>query len=227
LTVLDSVPELELVSYLPEFLDGLLKYLGDPTVDIRTATQNVLADFLREIREVAEVQKTREEWEKRELLEEGERRTSESSAVDNDASTVGEGETEDEGEQYAKGEGELGDEEGFGQWIPGQGVRVDHAAIVEILLEHLSFPGASSFYRELRFTDQAASDEEIQSTCLRWIAEFLLFCQPTMVPLTPRLLPVILSSLAHHVVSIRTAANETNYNLYKVIQVRSSPIPHC
>lgn len=41
-----------------------------------------------------------------------------------------------------------------------------------------------------------------------------------MVPLTPRLLPVILSSLAHHVASIRTAANETNYNLYKVIQVR-------
>jgi hypothetical protein len=28
LTVLDSVPELELVNYLPDFLDGLLKFLG-------------------------------------------------------------------------------------------------------------------------------------------------------------------------------------------------------
>lgn len=57
-----------------------------------------------------------------------------------------------------------------------------------------------------------------------------------MVPFTPRLIPVILSSLAHHVTSIRTAANETNYNLYKVIQtlpdsiseelpVVSSPLP--
>lgn len=68
-------------------------------------------------------------------------------------------------------------------------------------------------------------DEEIQSTCLRWLAEFLLFVQPTMLPFTPRLIPVILSSLAHHVIPIRTAANETNYNLYKVVQELSVPIP--
>ena len=67
-------------------------------------------------------------------------------------------------------------------------------------------------------THEFRSDEEIQSTCLRWIAEFLNFVQPTMVPFAPRLIPVILSSLAHHVASIRTAANETNYNLYIVIQ---------
>lgn len=70
----------------------------------------------------------------------------------------------------------------------------------------------------LGHADEFCSDEEIQSTCLRWIAEFLNFVQPTMVPFAPRLIPVILSSLAHHVASIRTAANETNYNLYIVIQ---------
>jgi vacuole morphology and inheritance protein 14 len=31
LTVLNSVPELELVNYLPDFLDGLLKFLGTRT----------------------------------------------------------------------------------------------------------------------------------------------------------------------------------------------------
>jgi len=67
------------------------------------------------------------------------------------------------------------------------------------------------------------ADEEIQSTCLRWIAEFLLFVQPTMVPFAPRLIPVILSSLAHHVATIRTAANDTNYNLFAVIQ--ALPVP--
>ena len=30
ITVLDSVPELELISYLPEFLDGLLSVLSHP-----------------------------------------------------------------------------------------------------------------------------------------------------------------------------------------------------
>ncbi|KAM0749868.1 ARM repeat-containing protein [Meredithblackwellia eburnea MCA 4105] len=216
LTVLDSVPELELVTYLPEFLDGLLKFLGDPLADIRVATQNVLADFLLEIRQVAEVQRDRDEnWRKREELGRGgggeaalsaapvdeSRRTSQISGVEDEEGFVPqEGEAVDDfGDDYYPDVDEDG--EGSGVWIPGQGVLVDHAAIVEILLEHLSFP-----------------DEEIQSTCLRWIAEFLLFTQPTMVPLTPRLLPVILSSLAHHVGSIRTAANETNYNLYKVIQ---------
>lgn len=71
----------------------------------------------------------------------------------------------------------------------------------------------------------AFADEEIQSTCLRWIAEFLLFVQPTMVPFVPRLIPVILGSLAHHVSSIRTAANETNFNLYNVIQSLPPPTP--
>lgn len=158
LTVLDSVPELELVSFLPEFLDGLLKFLGDPTVDIRTATQNVLADFLREIREVAEVQKSREEdWRTRE----DERDEVGSKANSRRASQISAGETMTDGERIEEEseEGETaileeeepplsdGDDdyeedlEGSGEWVPGQGVHVDHAAIVEILLEHLSFPG--------------------------------------------------------------------------------------
>lgn len=63
ITVLGSVPELELVSYLPSFLDGLLKYLSDPNTDVRVATANVLADFLREIRHAAELAARRQAFE--------------------------------------------------------------------------------------------------------------------------------------------------------------------
>lgn len=130
LTVLDSVPELELVSFLPEFLDGLLKFLGDPTVDIRTATQNLLEDFLREVREVAEVGRIgrRESMqdERPGSLIEMERGSSESGAE------------QDEAEEEEEMENDL---EGSGEWIAGQGVEIDHAAIIEILLEHSSFPG--------------------------------------------------------------------------------------
>ena len=66
ITVLDSVPQLELVSFLPSFLDGLLKYLSDPNTDVRVATANVLADFLKEIKEAAEKRQL--------LLEEQQRR---------------------------------------------------------------------------------------------------------------------------------------------------------
>lgn len=166
LMVLDSVPELELVSYLPEFLDGLLKYLGDPTVDIRTATQNVLADFLREIREVAEVHKMHEEESQRREEERARRVTAETSDLEPDrrpstysAGKIQEGKHEDEspneernedadvneqGEEAPQEEEEEEDEdedEDAREWIPGEGVVVDHAAIVEILIEHLSFPG--------------------------------------------------------------------------------------
>ena len=78
ISVLDSVPELELITYLPHLLDGLLwalsfltppfptyilsrKYLSDPTEDVRIAAENQLAEFLREIREVTIVRKHREE----------------------------------------------------------------------------------------------------------------------------------------------------------------------
>jgi vacuole morphology and inheritance protein 14 len=45
-----------------------------------------------------------------------------------------------------------------------------------------------------------------------------------MISFTPRLIPVILASLAHHVPAIRHAANQTNTNLYRVIQnLPSSP----
>ena len=81
ISVLDSVPELELITYLPHLLDGLLyevilvltpslsylpprKYLSDATEDVRIATENQLAEFLREIREVTVVRKHREEQER-------------------------------------------------------------------------------------------------------------------------------------------------------------------
>ncbi|KAJ3327517.1 hypothetical protein HDU76_011659 [Blyttiomyces sp. JEL0837] len=56
---LDSVPFIELVGYLPDFLDGLFIYLSDPNVDLRVATSNCLGEFLKEIHEVVEVQRER------------------------------------------------------------------------------------------------------------------------------------------------------------------------
>lgn len=140
LTVLDSVPELELVTYLPEFLDGLLKFLGDPSVEIRTVTQNVLADFLRETREVAQV---------RIMLEEEWRAAREESRPSSPQVLSPQGPTGSDDEADASDinlplDGEAVEDEGTGAWIPGQGVQIDHAAIVEILLEHLSFPGESA-----------------------------------------------------------------------------------
>ncbi|KAJ2329679.1 hypothetical protein GGH92_009666, partial [Coemansia sp. RSA 2673] len=53
--VLDSVPGLDLIAYLPEFLDGLIRFLSDPSDDVRNKTQSLLGELLSEIRDRARV----------------------------------------------------------------------------------------------------------------------------------------------------------------------------
>lgn len=36
--------------------------------------------------------------------------------------------------------------EGSGAWVPGQGVYVDHAAIMDIIIQHLSYRGPCFFF---------------------------------------------------------------------------------
>lgn len=210
-TVLDAIPELELVSYLPHFLDGLIRYLGDPSEEIRYATMHVLSDFLKEIRDVAEVNRSMEEAKvakranipavkaidrspkqkaslrdnkaegssgvdpsaedarsaatsRRQSLEVQEKPSSSlngqqpSHSAGREQSTnalqgISEEEQRESGRTNAEhsqdGMGsDVDDEydpdlEDAGHWIPGQGVKVDHAAIVEILLSNLSTTGES------------------------------------------------------------------------------------
>ncbi|KAJ7284062.1 vacuolar protein 14 C-terminal Fig4p binding-domain-containing protein [Mycena rebaudengoi] len=223
INVLDSVPELELISYLPEFLDGLLKYLSDPTEDVRVATETLLADFVREIREVSIVRKRAEEDAKSKRnssridtssirrSDAGEDRLPDFS-MDNSERSVFIAENDDQsnyGDETALKDDFPVDLEyrDTGAWVPGQGVKIDYAAIIEILIQQLD----------------GEHDEIQQSTALRWLAEFLNFTSEVMVPFTPRLIPAILPNLAHHVAMIQSAAIHTNKLLLNVIQALPSP----
>merc|ERR1712137_827032 len=50
ISVLDSVPQIELLPYLPEFLDGLFNMVSDEKPKINTAAKNTLNAFLQEIK---------------------------------------------------------------------------------------------------------------------------------------------------------------------------------
>ncbi|KAG6817894.1 hypothetical protein H0H87_001726 [Tephrocybe sp. NHM501043] len=219
INVLDSVPELELISYLPEFLDGLLKYLSDPTEDVRVATETLLADFLREIRDVSIVRRELDSQAKiqtpaeslqhadvHEKLPELTLETSERAVFINDneypPSIDGESLVRDDAASTNV------DDRDIGAWIPGQGVKVDYPAIVEIMIQQLT----------------GEHDEIQQSTALRWLAEFLIVTPEVMVPFTPRFVPAILPNLAHHVAMIQHAAIRTNKLLFSVIQNLPSPV---
>ncbi|KAF8592196.1 ARM repeat-containing protein [Ramaria rubella] len=218
ITVLDSVPDLELVTFLPDILDNLLRYLSDPTQDVKVATENLLADFLREVRDVTLLQKRHEAQAKvrreAELQEEVRRAENEREKLPDITMThseramfVPEHGVEDGKEREPNASDKEVDHRDTGTWIPGQGVTIDHAAIVEILIVQLD----------------SHHDEIQRSTALRWIAEFLDFAQETMIPFTPRLIPAILPNLAHHVEPIRNAAIRTDQLLYNAIQSQPSP----
>lgn len=63
ISVLDSIPDLELVSFLPEFFDGLLNCLSDPSADVRVSTSVLLGEFLHEIQQSAAVTRNHEHGE--------------------------------------------------------------------------------------------------------------------------------------------------------------------
>ncbi|KYN27148.1 Protein VAC14 like protein [Trachymyrmex cornetzi] len=50
ISVLDAVPNMDLIIFLPEILDGLFKILEDPTLEIKKVTDTVLGEFLRSIK---------------------------------------------------------------------------------------------------------------------------------------------------------------------------------
>nr|XP_018262242.1 vacuole morphology and inheritance protein 14 [Kwoniella dejecticola CBS 10117]OBR84400.1 vacuole morphology and inheritance protein 14 [Kwoniella dejecticola CBS 10117] len=209
LMVLDSVPDLELVAWLPEFLDGLLKYLADGNVDVRLATENVLAEFLREIKYIAQVQEKQLEADRlkketRSVRTRGSRHTLESAVEDDEDAIADESMTMTTQSRYDEQDRDHDNDwegEGSGNWVPGQGVYVDHAAIMDIIIQHLSYP-----------------DELVQSTAMEWILTFLEFAQNTVVAFTPRIVPAILPNLASPHRHIKPAAHETNGSLYRVIQ---------
>ncbi|XP_024988818.1 protein VAC14 homolog [Cynara cardunculus var. scolymus] len=50
ITVLDSVPDIDMLGFLPDFLDGLFNMLSDSSLEIRQQADSALSEFLHEIK---------------------------------------------------------------------------------------------------------------------------------------------------------------------------------
>jgi vacuole morphology and inheritance protein 14 len=149
ITVLDSIPDLELVSFLPDFLDGLLQFLSDPN-DVKYATSTVLANFLAEIHEAVEVREQQKQQSMKNYFVEQQRKlvtTSETasdtgeSVKDGDDDTTLVKSTVDGDINWDAITASETEGKGKGSWVPGQGVVINYTRIVEILMPHLSSHG--------------------------------------------------------------------------------------
>ncbi|KAG0647357.1 vac14 [Hyphodiscus hymeniophilus] len=189
ITLLDSIPDLELVSYLPEFLGGLFKFLSDPNRDVHVATQGALERFLSEIKRISRIKKGIEE--SRRSRSDGKRKRSRS--LDSEGSMVPDAGGDDDS---ATGPDER-DVSSDDDWLPGQDVQVNHKEIMEILTTNLDSP----------------LEEECLLESLRWIVDFLEICPEEVLPFAPKILAHLLPAMASGVETIRQAAARVNTSL--------------
>ncbi|PHH67722.1 hypothetical protein CDD82_1178 [Ophiocordyceps australis] len=198
ITLLDSIPDLELVTYLPEFLAGLLKFLSDQNLDVRTATHSCLDKFLNEIKRIARVKKGLVEsrkWRqgsKRRRQDSGDTGSLHPDLEEGDevySDTVNDDDY-DQGRDMDEDGGSSLDED----WIPGQDVEINYKQILEILTATLDSP----------------LEEYCLLESLRWIVEFLNICPEEVLPFTPKILAHMLPAMASSKETIRQAAIRVN-----------------
>ncbi|KAF2195417.1 ARM repeat-containing protein [Zopfia rhizophila CBS 207.26] len=211
ITLLDSIPDLELVTYLPRFLGGLFKFLSDPNQDVHTATQVALDRFLSEIKKIARI-KRGIAGSRKSQGEDGMKHSTSSLRSGADGESDIDSSVPDQRDVLDEKDGGSVESESItandeksgsagGDWIPGQDVQVDHAQILDILVTFLS----------------DSSEEEIQLTALRWIDSFFEICPEDIMPFVPRLLSHVLPTMSHDVDTVRQAANRVNTSLMDYI----------
>jgi hypothetical protein len=155
LTLLDTIPDLELVSYLPEFLEGLIKFLGGPNKDVNIATQGLLDRFLAEIKRITRLKKGIEESRK---SQKSNRQSVASDVMSNateqNAQTDGASDDRyDVAVADSVSDTTVDDEiaQADGDWIPGQDVQIDHPKILDILVGFVNTSYGTSEFISLAF----------------------------------------------------------------------------
>lgn len=133
-TLLDTIPDLELISYLPDFLGGLFKFLSDPNRDVHIATQGALDRFLNEIKRISKIKRGMAESRRsgsRVRLKRLE--SSQSVSLASSPSLGDEERTENVIENDDPEEMESTDEE----YVPGQDVNIDYSKLVNVCVNEL------------------------------------------------------------------------------------------
>ena len=244
ITLLDSIPDLELVAYLPSFLGGLLKFLSDPNQDVHTTTKVALDRFLAEIKKIALLKKGLAESRSR-----GRRMTS------GDSTSAVAVESPPESAKLDTGEDKSRQEDGSGHPMPvtsttgQQEPAANGSAPGEAVIDGGSSVTAASDTPEddydekdsadfddeylpgqdvridhhkilnilLTFLAESTASEVVQLTIMKWIESFLDICPEEILVFTPRLLAQVLPALSHDVEKVRDAAGRVNQSLMSYV----------
>lgn len=251
--VLDSIPDLELISFLPEFLDGLIRCLNDVSEDVRVAASGLLQDFLNEIKEAAAARalQIKQQQQKQQQLQlqqqqqallkkEEQEKAVEDTSMNAEPQTVATTATATTAEEETKsGETTVVATEEKEQEKQAQEDEQDKSSTVDSENDGHGkgtyVPGQGVIVQygkivEILVPHLSSSEEDIQKTALLWINAFIEIAQNVIIQYTPEIIKAVLPSLAHPVSPIRIIALETNQNLQRLvletpIHVTSPPEP--
>lgn len=216
LTLLDTIPDLELVFYLPAFLGGLFKFLGDPNRDVYVATQGLLERFLDEIKKIAKIKRG---LNAKRLATQGEHRKQASASFAGSAQVDGIPSNDNAIDDSHSGSGEDDTHDvQDGDWIPGQDVQVDHAKILDILLKFVDVSSNKDTAPILKIEGLSKQkEEEIGIVALRWIDGFFEISPEDILQFVPRLLSQVLPALSAHSDQVQSTASRVNRSLMDYI----------
>jgi vacuole morphology and inheritance protein 14 len=235
ISVLDSIPDLELVSFLPEFLDGLFLCLDDASDDVRVATSGLLADFLMEIKEAALVQQSefqrylKERNKSREILEQQkQQQQQQKSSVTDESKTEQEKEKVGDNVNTETQKDQAEEEEGQEEEEEEEEVAQEKENEIELDSENdghgkgTYVPGQGVIVQygkivEILVPHLSSTQEEIQHTALSWLNAFIGIAKDVIIQFTPEIIKAVLPCLAHSVGGIKQIAQETNQNLQKLV----------
>jgi vacuole morphology and inheritance protein 14 len=246
ITLLDSIPDLELISYLPSFLGGLISFLNDPSKDVRVATHAALDGFLQEIRRITDIKKTVAlNQERKQMLQKKTSSIMSSTKIENESKTptVDEPQTtvEDAAENASTKMEDNATADGEEQFVPpgneqNEGHQETGKEVVEredvdndedvsdegSELDGLYIPGQDVYINfdkiiEILISHLDSSEEEIQLTVLNWIENLLDVSPLCLLPYGPRFLSVLLPTMAYEGNELRHAAERVNRKLQDLI----------
>jgi Vacuolar protein 14 C-terminal Fig4p binding len=214
LTLLDTIPDLELVYYLPDFLGGLFRFLSDPNRDVYVATQGLLERFLNEIKKIAKIKRGIEESRKSRNSDrpKGSPESLTGSAPTGDSASA-DNAIEDSDSETARGL--RSDQEG--DWIPGQDVQINYSRILETLLQFVDTTTRSGNEPPRSDGVSREKEQEIGIVALRWIDSFFEISPEDILQFVPPLLSQVLPALSASSDQVRTTASRVNRSLMDYI----------
>lgn len=210
LELFDDLPTAELITFLPNFLEPLIRFLmnGCPS-DVRIETQNLLNIFLKEVKTI---HKVRFDVKKNQMVKAriAEKKPAPTKSLEvaegldglqiDDASSVKSTSTTviHKKEETPAAEESVTHEEEEPLFINGQDIFIDYSKVISILLSFLR-PSSSNDDDE-GFNDLSGESHEvyveIQTTVLRWLQELLLISPTSFSKFLPNSVSIIMQNVA-------------------------------